>query len=362
MARFIPASAGNTLTGSLPSAAKSVHPRVRGEHKIEDKRFVPVIGSSPRPRGTPCVRWQGRWPDRFIPASAGNTLPEYLAALNSAVHPRVRGEHAEVKNTPICGCGSSPRLRGTRAMEPPNVAAARFIPASAGNTSCRGRSRGGRTVHPRVCGEHQAEAKVKMLASGSSPRLRGTPSRMRCSWSHCSVHPRVRGEHNLAELEWLCKFGSSPRPRGTLGIGRLLTPPPRFIPASAGNTSHSWTERQRHTVHPRVRGEHGCCGCQSSMPRGSSPRPRGTRYQQRIATRLHRFIPASAGNTGELTGKINPCLVHPRVRGEHAFMTSSSSHSAGSSPRPRGTPPAPKPQVRVIRFIPASAGNTRAGP
>ena len=63
--------------------------------------------------------------------------------------------------------------------------------------------------------EIQAEAKVKMLASGSSPRLRGTPSRMRCSWSHCSVHPRVRGEHNLAELEWLGKFGSSPRPRGT---------------------------------------------------------------------------------------------------------------------------------------------------
>ncbi len=50
---------------------------------------------------------------RFIPAFAGNTLP--LGELRSldAVHPRVCGEHP-IQNRDKTGLtGSSPRLRGT---------------------------------------------------------------------------------------------------------------------------------------------------------------------------------------------------------------------------------------------------------
>jgi len=72
--------------------------------------------------------------------------------------------------------GSSPRLRGThpssRMYSPPR----RFIPASAGNTGSLASSRYNTAVHPRVCGEHCLNAATGLYVIGSSPRLRGTLS------------------------------------------------------------------------------------------------------------------------------------------------------------------------------------------
>ena len=72
---------------------------------------------------------------------------------------------------------------------------------------------------------------------------------------------------------------------------------------------------------------------------GSSPRVRGTRKDGKAAPRLHRFIPACAGNTA--SALVKPCsrTVHPRVCGEHL-------------PRGRGG-------GAERRFIPACAGNTQ---
>ena len=175
MVRFIPACAGNTLTGSKPFVMISVHPRVCGEHTRGKFGDATTVGSSPRVRGTRRSQRPHRQP--------------------GPVHPRVCGEHAfarpalriQTRFIPACAgntfayvgsgwdwCGSSPRVRGTREFSTLDCETDRFIPACAGNTttgrplSCRS------TVHPRVCGEHCTVQLLQDLFSGSSPRVRGT--------------------------------------------------------------------------------------------------------------------------------------------------------------------------------------------
>ena len=57
------------------------------------------------------------------------------------------------------------------------VASARFIPACAGNSPETGDTRHDLTVHPRVCGEQNAQRLIKRQVLGSSPRVRGTAAR-----------------------------------------------------------------------------------------------------------------------------------------------------------------------------------------
>ena len=193
--------------------------------------------------------------------------------------------------------GSSPRVRGTRECDIKITVDARFIPACAGNTSCRsGRTRAS-TVHPRVCGEHRFALCGSWCASGSSPRVRGTPRR--------------RGVE-----------------RGVL----------RFIPACAGNTRVSPRRVRRTAVHPRVCGEHPLQRREAVLQRGSSPRVRGTRDVEWWDDAASDFIPACAGNTRSTTISLRKF--------------------AGSSPRVRGTQHQRRQPGDNFRFIPACAGNT----
>ena len=172
-------------------------------------------GSSPRMRGTQDqpVPWQGPvwfipadagthghvdvgtvW-RRFIPADAGNTAPLSRRAYQRPVHPRGCGEHSPEERARIIASGSSPRMRGTRGFKRNEPLDTRFIPADAGNTPAARQRHTARPVHPRGCGEHANTDPTRRSASGSSPRMRGTPT-----------------------------------PRQHLGNHR------RFIPADAGNT------------------------------------------------------------------------------------------------------------------------------
>ena len=210
-------------------------------------------------------------------------------------------------------------MRGTQARIRQDFGSHRFIPACAGNTMRVASAVRAAAVHPRVCGEHQAEHAARRDLPGSSPRVRGTPV--------------------------------------TVGSA---TGQPRFIPACAGNTGGGWHHRPRHAVHPRVCGEHAFTASSGSMADGSSPRVRGT--PETAVPRGHpvRFIPACAGNTGPILLWSWPYPVHPRVCGEHGRSASSMAFWAGSSPRVRGTQPGPDHLFLIRRFIPACAGNTRA--
>ncbi len=233
------------------------------------------------------------------------------------VHPRVRGEHWRRPSRERLYSGSSPRARGTHLGPHRRVGPCRFIPACAGNTSTRTRSRSRPPVHPRVRGEHSEVSPNASNVSGSSPRARGT----------LQQHPACRHQH-------------------------------RFIPACAGNTLLLSGRAAPPPVHPRVRGEHVSIALSTKRCVGSSPRARGTPSKNGYGEIFYRFIPACAGNTGTAARHQPPAAVHPRVRGEHLTASAGFSSATGSSPRARGTHLLGGVRSGQSRFIPTCAGNT----
>ena len=196
--------------------------------------------------------------------------------LRWPVHPRGCGEHSSWAWSPPSGTGSSPRVRGTPTLPASQTVGLRFIPAGAGNTPFRTPHPPGRPVHPRGCGEHQGRVLSGGLGIGSSPRVRGT--RTTSEWIHDQ---------------------------------------PRFIPAGAGNTRFAPLLPSEATVHPRGCGEHRSIVTCGGSRRGSSPRVRGTLVIASQNSVDERFIPAGAGNTYSADRKVAAIKIHPRGRGEH---------------------------------------------
>ena len=147
-------------------------------------------------------------------------------------------------------------MRGTRPRRVPFFKQNRIIPACAGNTRPRRGFHAPTADHPRVCGEHCTTEAAARFWCGSSPRVRGTRPRRR----YCPLQLRI-------------------------------------IPACAGNTATSSSSAGSKTDHPRVCGEHLPFFNSSPRSHGSSPRVRGTRRRISRSGRLHRIIPACAGNT-----------------------------------------------------------------
>ncbi len=234
--RFIPAPAGNTSPAWRSNRLCTVHPRTCGEHREDQGGGVMADGSSPHLRGTLLPEDEIYGPARFIPAPAGNTGFPASAHCGLSVHPRTCGEHPLHLGFLFCQFGSSPHLRGTRAVLKGEGYGLRFIPAPAGNTSRRGWAASLVSVHPRTCGEHVYLAWATKFMAGSSPHLRGTP---------------VPLPESIVE--------------------------PRFIPAPAGNTRTLHSARSRAAVHPRTCGEHEVVLDTGGDVDGSSPHLRGTR-------------------------------------------------------------------------------------
>ncbi len=111
----------------------TVHPRGRGEQARANPHLDSMVGSSPRTRGTAAWTSARRWIMRFIPADAGNSLSGYGAGRRLTVHPRGRGEQAVAKDKSLGNRGSSPRTRGTENCLSNIEVQPRFIPADAGN-------------------------------------------------------------------------------------------------------------------------------------------------------------------------------------------------------------------------------------
>jgi len=172
--RFIPACAGNTQRKSYSDTNCPVHPRVCGEHSRAHVRAHTRNGSSPRVRGTHNEDDETARHIRFIPACAGNTDSGRLSSASCSVHPRVCGEHGLGRPARQPRLGSSPRVRGTRCSATRRRNSGRFIPACAGNTDCADNTQNAKSVHPRVCGEHDTSTSRSSYPAGSSPRVRGT--------------------------------------------------------------------------------------------------------------------------------------------------------------------------------------------
>jgi len=171
---LIPACAGNTRSRHSRPSWTPAHPRVRGEHRLAPLLQVRDDGSSPRARGTPLGASTEEPPHGLIPACAGNTTVPLPTCSTSLAHPRVRGEHFPSVGPRGRVPGSSPRARGTPARGVPRGLGARLIPACAGNTLGRDNLRPRIEAHPRVRGEHNRGFDFGFQRGGSSPRARGT--------------------------------------------------------------------------------------------------------------------------------------------------------------------------------------------
>ena len=153
--RFIPAPAGNAWPDPGTSSQVSVHPRACGERQLIPDQLAAQVGSSPRLRGTLLATHTGSYQTRFIPAPAGNATAIASTARLTPVHPRACGERAPVVLAAGAMNGSSPRLRGTPTRHQPRQPECRFIPAPAGNAAYPTAARISEPVHPRACGERQ---------------------------------------------------------------------------------------------------------------------------------------------------------------------------------------------------------------
>ena len=153
-ARIIPAYAGNTPAACWKSWQAWDHPRVCGEHINGHYLLQPGQGSSPRMRGTRPFDRVRAFDRGIIPAYAGNTSGEAKNVLMASDHPRVCGEHAGSLASNVGAKGSSPRMRGTLAVERDLHDRTGIIPAYAGNTVCLPLYSPCLRDHPRVCGEH----------------------------------------------------------------------------------------------------------------------------------------------------------------------------------------------------------------
>ena len=253
---IIPAYAGNTLCSICRRSCWKDHPRVCGEHLAVERLALVDAGSSPRMRGTLCDGRSEIVQPGIIPAYAGNTNRVRLDGIRPRDHPRVCGEHRGGLTVLSEREGSSPRMRGTLVIGRVACVVLGIIPAYAGNTMAVEPCHALVWDHPRVCGEHVVNCSPPHAASGSSPRMRGTPENRRRHNIQIQDHPRVCGEHEAAVTGGLTDAGSSPRMRGTLSIRPSSMWRRGIIPAYAGNTISTAPQSTVCWDHPRVCGEH----------------------------------------------------------------------------------------------------------
>ena len=276
--RFIPACAGNANAASRWIDEAPVHPRVCGERLRHKAMIQCARGSSPRVRGTHMPGHGERQLLRFIPACAGNAFYDNSDAAKSAVHPRVCGERTAKVRFGNDGAGSSPRVRGTLAWVGQWEAGLRFIPACAGNAASRAASAvSGFGSSPRVRGTLDTLEKMRGIMR-FIPACAGNAIPRDSAQSHPAVHPRVCGERLRDTYGFRHADGSSPRVRGTPSRLDQRQNRVRFIPACAGNACRSHTGLTPSPVHPRVCGERALPKNLARDDLGSSPRVRGTHF------------------------------------------------------------------------------------
>ena len=110
--------------------------------------------------------------------------------------------------------------------------------------------------------------------------------------------------------------------------------------------------------HPRVCGEHIYVTNPDLLDSGSSPRMRGTPPAERVVAARSGIIPAYAGNTPRSAYSTAHGWDHPRVCGEHTMRNFPYLRDEGSSPRMRGTLGLIHGSIGNAGIIPAYAGNT----
>ena len=190
---IIPADAGNTIRKNGRKGAKEDHPRGCREHADAGIYTVSVWGSSPRMRGAR-GRSRGRVPGvGIIPADAGSTEVWKRVSSVTTDHPRGCREHVTDKGRVDVAAGSSPRMQGARRPGRRLLPAGGIIPADAGSTH---QPCGRHNIigdHPRGCREHRRFGYKELEPRGSSPRMRGAPTKQYTRGQRMRIIPADAG-------------------------------------------------------------------------------------------------------------------------------------------------------------------------
>ena len=131
-------------------------------------------------------------------------------------------------------------------------------------------------------------------------------------------------------------IGSPPHTRGRLRLATASSAGGRFTPAYAGKIFAHDRSRSGSWVHPRIRGEDAQYTATSTRISGSPPHTRGRFDVPPCLLGLAGFTPAYAGKIMKATLFFIPSWVHPRIRGEDRFCAARHSCAAGSPPHTRG--------------------------
>ena len=372
----IPASAGKPCACPVPAQTGQVHPRERGEAAAVRRRANRLAGPSPRARGSRRRPAPHAPVGGSIPASAGKPARAATTPANVEVHPRERGEAPAVMVSCQPVVGPSPRARGSPGHRPRKQCRLGSIPASAGKPASPSPCARWLQVHPRERGEASGNCPSQPYSSGPSPRARGSrlrrqrgerragsipasagkPAAGRAGSATCWVHPRERGEARRAGTPSGAPSGPSPRARGSRAAEAAIERRQGSIPASAGKPTRSRQWRSRPGVHPRERGEARQPPLCDGSIGGPSPRARGSLAERPGDQRRLGSIPASAGKPRTASHRSRWGGVHPRERGEAAAARVQLRMPMGPSPRARGSLSVLDPRVSPLRSIPASAG------
>ena len=146
---------------------------MRGEHYVGHSTTSGQEGSSPHARGARHVGDSAKNPVGIIPACAGSTQGIRDLEWQEQDHPRMRGEHVGKLSTSHGALGSSPHARGALLELVLVELEAGIIPACAGSTAAVPIKRQVYWDHPRMRGEHAELRHEALGVRGSSPHARG---------------------------------------------------------------------------------------------------------------------------------------------------------------------------------------------
>ena len=171
---LIPAHAGKTGFSDSQGDGCAAHPRSRGENSLWTRFTAPSPGSSPLTRGKLALDSVYRAVTGLIPAHAGKTV--YLRRSGSrhwGSSPLTRGKRSAFRSG-RARRGAHPRSRGeNHTGRKPCAHTRRLIPAHAGKTGASSRPARAGAAHPRSRGENAMSDGQISADEGSSPLTRG---------------------------------------------------------------------------------------------------------------------------------------------------------------------------------------------
>ena len=275
--------------------------------------------------------------------------------------------------------GLSPRLRGNPDENRTGARLHGSIPAPAGEPNAGLDYPGGNRVYPRACGGTHPTSRVRLLAVGLSPRLRGNlqgrvpdglgtgsipapagePTDQSLTQIDERVYPRACGGTGRNHRRLSAWSGLSPRLRGNPPGTQESGGRGGSIPAPAGEPSSAIRLSLCIRVYPRACGGTRWLRSAASYGSGLSPRLRGNRFDSRAAFEGRGSIPAPAGEPPAETWERIRYRVYPRACGGTVSVEYTRAAEAGLSPRLRGNRISSDASFWAFGSIPAPAGEPR---